>query len=635
MKRFTAVLLTALLLLSALLSGCGMFVDSETKGAYINVYMGSELRVWDPAAALTDASAVQYLSLCYESMMQYDENGKVVNGICDKYEYDEEKNTLTFLLRKTAWSDGRRVSSDDFIYSWKRILDPDFTCAAKPLLFYIKNAQALTEGTVTVADLGLASIDTYTLQVTLEDGVNYELFLENLASIALAPVREDYASVYADTWYKTSTNIVTSGPFTVKNMDASEEGQTLVLERNKYYDCVNYDSIAEEIRRDKYVTPFRLIFHFGLNEDERTQAFEYRVKQGEIALSGDQKLSEAADQLHYISGAIASSNALASKAKASDTLSTASLFLNTENSLLSKQGVRQALSLAIDREALASVYVGAEAATGLVPDGVSYGKVSSSFRKEVGSLLNTQADLAKAKESLASAGVSSGTLTLAYRDTAHNGEIAQLLKEAWEQLGLKIQLNPLDQAHYAHTYGIVEKGKEAYIEESDDTTAIVEEETTAGTVTKAPKKELFQTGEQPQMYYNYDILLLDYQTLTTSAFSTLAPFAPKFSGNGVATAYDDYTPRTHMTGYNNEAYNELISAAFAASDRAQMSSILADAEKILMTDLPVIPLFQNANAYISSSALSGVAKNVDVYGSHSFTKVSQSKFENYIPAEKN
>ena len=80
-----------------------MFVDSETKGAYINVYMGSELRVWDPAAALTDASAVQYLSLCYESMMQYDENGKVVNGICDKYEYDEEKNTLTFLLRKTAW----------------------------------------------------------------------------------------------------------------------------------------------------------------------------------------------------------------------------------------------------------------------------------------------------------------------------------------------------------------------------------------------------------------------------------------------------------------------------------------------------------------------------------------------------
>lgn len=137
------------------------------------------------------------------------------------------------------------------------------------------------------------------------------------------------------------------------------------------------------------------------------------------------------------------------------------------------------------------------------------------------------------------------------------------------------------------------------------------------------------------MYYNYDVLLLDYQTLTTSAFSTLAPFAPKFSGNGVATAYDDYTPRTHMTGYNNEAYNELISAAFAASDRAQMSSILADAEKILMTDLPVIPLFQNANAYISSSALSGVAKNVDVYGSHSFTKVSQSKFENYIPAEKN
>lgn len=639
MKRFTAILLTALMLLSAGLCGCGLFVDTETKGAYINVYMGSELRSWDPAKSLNDASAVQYLSLCYESMMKYDENGKVVKGICDTYEYDEETNTLVFTLRKTAWSDGRRISADDFVYSWKRILNPDFSCDAKSLLYYIKNARALNEGTATLADVGLASIDTYTLEVTLEQGINYELFLENIASIALAPVREDYASVYEDTWDRSSTNIITSGAFTVKNMESGKEGQRLVLERNKYYNCINYDSISEEIRRDKYVKPFRLIFNFSLSEDDRTTAYNYRAKDGEVTLSdGKTTLSEAADQLHYISGSLASSNALASKAKTDSTLSTMSLFLNTKNALLAKQGVRQALSLALDREALASVYVGAKAATGLVPNGVSYGKVSSSFRKEAGDLLPANADLSAAKSALSSAGVSSGTLTLTYRDTSHNGEIAQSIKEAWEQLGLKIKLNPLDAAHFAHVCSIVEKGNEEYIDPTVYTTT--EEVTTAEAVngedtvvTKAPMKELFNNGKQPEMYYNYDIVLLDYQTLTPSAFSTLAPFAVGFSGNAVATDYDDYAPRTHMTGYNSEEYNALIEQAFKANDRAEMSKILVDAEKLLLTDLPVIPLFQNANAYLASSAISGETKSINVYGAHSFTKVSQSKFDNYIPSE--
>ena len=88
-----------------------------------------------------------------------------------------------------------------------------------------------------------------------------------------------------------------------------------------------------------------------------------------------------------------------------------------------------------------------------------------------------------------------------------------------------------------------------------------------------------------------------------------------------------------MTGYNSEEYNALIEQAFKANDRAEMSKILVDAEKLLLTDLPVIPLFQNANAYLASSAISGETKSINVYGAHSFTKVSQSKFDNYIPSE--
>ena len=78
-KRIVRVLSLMLcaVLLAASLTACG---DVDERGAYVNVYLGAEVRSWDPAIGFTDAAAVKYFSLVYEGLMTYDDNGKVVEA---------------------------------------------------------------------------------------------------------------------------------------------------------------------------------------------------------------------------------------------------------------------------------------------------------------------------------------------------------------------------------------------------------------------------------------------------------------------------------------------------------------------------------------------------------------------------
>ena len=69
-KRIVRVLSLMLcaVLLAASLTACG---DVDERGAYVNVYLGAEVRSWDPAIGFTDAAAEKYFSLVYEGLMTY------------------------------------------------------------------------------------------------------------------------------------------------------------------------------------------------------------------------------------------------------------------------------------------------------------------------------------------------------------------------------------------------------------------------------------------------------------------------------------------------------------------------------------------------------------------------------------
>ena len=207
-------------------------------------------------------------------------------------------------------------------------------------------------------------------------------------------------------------------------MDSDNEGGTLVLERNAYYKNASHNIFYSDDVKYKYVTPYRLMVHYGYDAAEREEAFQYNYKDdGEVETSGGNTLSEAADQLMYLSGLRGDTEL--GHVKTADLMSTYCYYFNTTKAPFDKKEVRQALSMAIDRNAIAALYYEGQPATGLIPNGVYYTDHKDTFRETVGDVLSVEGDVEGAKALLREAGVSSGSFTLSYRDINRNGEIAK------------------------------------------------------------------------------------------------------------------------------------------------------------------------------------------------------------------
>ena len=65
------------------------------------------------------------LNHLFEGLMTYDAKGKIVNGVAEKVDISEDELTYTFHFRDgLKWSDGKPLTAKDFVFSWKRLLDP-------------------------------------------------------------------------------------------------------------------------------------------------------------------------------------------------------------------------------------------------------------------------------------------------------------------------------------------------------------------------------------------------------------------------------------------------------------------------------------------------------------------------------
>ena len=550
MKKIISLLLFAAML-ATMLVGCGSTLEGDEKGYTINVYIGSELSDYDPALAYTDDGAVKVLGLIYEGLTRINAKGEVENALMKSYKVIEnpDKNDyrLQITIKTTKWSDGRVVSADDVVYAWKRILDPEFTCAAASLLFDVKNARDVKNGDNSIDDLGIAAVDDDVIEVQFETKVDYNQFLENCACLALVPLREDVVTRY-DSFGTAVSTLCTNGPFAIKGLDL---GKRLMLERNVYY----YRDTDNEDALDKYVIPYRMEINFA--EDEEANTADYEA--GKLMYLGEIGLSKRASY--------------ADSATVTELLSTHAYILNTSKSVFKDASTRQALSKALDRNKAASLVTFAKPATGLIPSPVYDKAVGDSFRANGGDLLSASAQSASG----------SGSFTLTIRDNAYEKTLAEYCKGVWEGMGFKVTIKALDAKAY----------KKAY--ENKD----------------------------------YDMIAVDYQCLTTDAFSALSVFAPAFSGNGLDIQNDNYDAVPYVPGYDNAAYNELIEKAFAEKDRAARSSILHDAEKLLMEDLPIIPLVFNEDAYVyNSDALSGIKDTY--YGFRIFNKMKLKDWRSYL-----
>lgn len=556
MKRIVACLLLVVMLASCL---CSCAVDMEDMGSIIPMYLATPQTDLDPTEMIYDKDFVKISSQIFESLTQVTSSGKIEPLLALDWEkkYNEERGEyfLYINLNSTKWNDGRTLSADHIAYAWKRILSPETASPAAALLYDIKNAREVKAGNMTIDDLGVAALDMDTLEVQFEKAIDPELFLEAVSSPSLVPLRDDSVQGKEDTWSTNLNDLSTNGPFSLKTMDP--EG-SYRMDFSKYY---RLDKKAED-GYNVYVKPYQLVNDFSTSLEDAIKAFE----NGEI----------------YYVGAFTAETYAANekKVETSDSLASYTYFFDCENEVLKDAKVRKALSLALDREQIASIIgQGSKAAKGFVANSATGSTMKKSFRNEAGAVYQTGADVDGAKALLKEAGVSSGSFTITYRsDRAYDEKVAEYAKGVWEGLGFKVTLSGLKEDAY--------------------------------------EKALYDS--------KFDVIALDYQALSTNPYSALAPFAPAYSGSVVSVDADSSGVAPHVTGYSSDAYTALLDEILAETDRGARNKKLIELEKIMAEDCPAIALTFYSHAYLASSDLKGL--DVSPYG---YTIFTEAKLKNY------
>lgn len=633
MKRIVSLTL-CLLMIAAVFAGCAK-KDEDYTGAYISMYLTDQIYDLDPAYAYGNDAALKIVSLVFDNLFVLDDNGKVKKSLAKEYDIKEDDNTqeyeMIITLDDTCWTDGTAITANDVYFAWTRVLQSDNSFDAASLLFDIKNARAAKEGDVSIDDVGISAINEKQIRILFEEKIDYDQFLIKISSYALVPLREDIVSKTAD-WAKKPATICSSGPFRLREISYKEDDEHITLERNPYYyRDINKDDVDESVR------PYRLIIDYTMTDEEIMTAYN----DGKLFFIGDIPLSVrsnykeeaevkdamsthlyvlnenaviqyysasefkdlAEDQTEYVT------NYLAPNDKKDDSIEEKVLVEGVDgDKIFANPDVRKAMSLILDRQAIAEKVVFAKAATGLVPYGVFEADSDKDLFREVGGSLISGGDdssVAEAK-SLMSKALNGKeymfTISVPAYDEVHIA-IAEMVAAAWTELGLHVAVNAID------------------VIENDDYMKTIDE------TPKDIRDDIFAESYRAGLF---DVAAIDYVALSADAFSVLAPFARCFTG-GAASNINSTTFEipSHISGYNSTSFNEKIEAAFAEKDVKKRAAILHDAEKILMEELPVIPVIFNQTATLQHKDLSKVKETY--YDTFIFTNTKLKNFEDYLP----
>ncbi len=579
MKKLISLLLVVTLAFGcmAALSSCGA---PEDAGAEILVYLGDTVYDFDPSDYVVDDNEAKLLSLMYEPLFSLNENGRLKMAAAKKYKIDRKEQTITIQLRESYWSDGRAVQAQDFIFAWRDLLmAPNRANPAAALLYDIENAAAIKNNEAELYDFGAIALDIDTIQITYREGADVDQLLKNLASVYTAPIREDAYRSAPDCWSKQVDTVMTNGPFTIKvnaveteELDGGEETITSAqfsLTRN-----IGYHQNPETVNYTKNVTPESLVtFWIG---DKAVDLTYSQIESKTMFFMGDMMIDERA--------------ANKDKAVVNDLLSTYSYAFNTKNELFANVHVRRALSLALDRSAMQQAVV--------------FGKPAAGLHPSTEGLISAGADLSAAQAELALA----GTLpTKAFTLTVNNDEdsilLADMAKDAWAALGFTVTVNVVDYVKNSVVLDMV-TGDKTTIRDSVLQAMIKDASIGAG---------------------SFDVIALDWQMYSADPFVALAEFSSDMNGCGYDFATN--TRRTSITGWTSTEYDALIKSAFEATDKKAREAALADAEKMLCEQLPILPVLYNQNFAFISKQVRDVSS--DGFGFFNFTKAALKDYKQY------
>ena len=354
-----AVVATAALLLA---TACGNPNDSAannktsstsaaTHETVLHRGNGAEVESLDPA--LADTSWENWIiGDMMMGLFTEDAKGNAILGVAENAAVSPDGKVWTFTLRDCLWSDGTPVTAEDFVYAWRRTLDPKIAGKYGAILYAFKNAKAVAEGKLPPSALGVRTEGPRTLILELEHPAPYlpELLAHNITY----PVPRHVVEAKGAAWTQPG-NYVSNGPYVLS--DRVPNDHVMLTKNPRFFDAGN-------------VHIDRVLFY----PTEDASGALKRFRAGEL----DTQNPFPADQIDWLRANMPAA------LRQTPTLAIDYVVFNERRKPFDDVRVREALDLAFDRDVLTNkIYrLGEEPAYNIIPRGIANypGGAGQSFR---------------------------------------------------------------------------------------------------------------------------------------------------------------------------------------------------------------------------------------------------------------
>lgn len=366
----------------------------------------------------TDKITFTVIQHVFEGLYRFDENTKPIPGLAENVDISQDGKEYTFHLRDNLkWSNGEAITAADFLYTWKRLVDPATQGPNAYLLDNVENSQEIREGHADVDTIGLEAPDEQTFVVQLEQA--QPAFLSLVSIGWLAPQNQKIVEEISGKYGENSQGMAFTGPFVLKDWQKGATQWTLA--KNPHY----YDKKAvklKTIKGNSSVEEKELLEDFETDKIALTKISGQTVDEfkGKEVLRTEKDVSN-----HYLG-------------------------FNENHELLQNRHLRRAIALALDKVELTKRVLndGSIPLNGLVPAQLAENEVLEvDFRSYSGEynlhdLAQAQVEWRQAQEELGS----NLDLELLAADDETGEKVAQFIKEELEENLAGITINVTNQS---------------------------------------------------------------------------------------------------------------------------------------------------------------------------------------------
>ncbi len=474
---------------------------------------------------VSDSEGFEVIRLVYDGLTLYDPaGGAVIPGAAESWEPNEDNTVWTFHLREgMTFSDGSPVTAQSFVDGFNRLADPDLASSVEyhggshgaHILGWDDVSGGEPSGTVgdDVVE-GVAAVDDLTFQITTDSPMAFVPKI--VAHPAFSPVNIDL--VNADGW---GDMPIGNGPY--KLSQPWQHEVSISLERNDSYvgpRHSNPDAVEFTIFADRITAEFQAFL------DGQIDVHTVAAENEEAATSAGYTMSEV------------------------PTGSFGYLGFPTATPPYDDPQMRKALSMAVDREAIATRILKRQVANGFVPP-VATGSVDG-----LDSCAGCNFDAAAAKTLFDElGGIPGNKVQIAFNAGGGHEDWIEAVANDWtNNLGLEVEFFTLEWAAYLEFLGL----------------------------TGGPKPvEPYRLG-----------WLWDYP----SAYNFLAPLYYTDSGDNFAS-------------YSNPDFDALLDAAASAPTEDEAVPFLEEAQLILGEEMPVMPMTYGLTKWVKNDTVDNVVFN--------------------------